>query len=66
MSRMLIQGGVVLTLSNDPPHSQQGDVLIDGDRIVAIENAIEAEDVLRIDGAGCVVMPGLVNGHLHC
>ena len=66
MAKILIQGGIVLTLSNDFPHWQQGDVLVDGDRIVAIGNAIEAEDVSRIEGAGCVVMPGLVNAHLHC
>jgi len=66
MAKTLIQNGTVLTLLNCSPCWQQGDVLVDGDRIVAIGNEIEAEDVSRIDATGCVVMPGLVNAHLHC
>jgi len=66
MAKILIQGGIVLTLSNNSPHWQHDDVLVDGDRIVAIGNEIEDEEALRIDATGCVVMPGLVNAHLHC
>ena len=66
MAKTLFRNGIVLTLSNSSPRWQQGDVLVDGDRIVAIGNEIEAEDVSYIDATGCVVMPGLVNAHLHC
>jgi 5-methylthioadenosine/S-adenosylhomocysteine deaminase len=66
MAKILIQGGTILGFSDDSPHWQRGDVLVAGDRIIAIETQIEAEDASRIDGTGCVVMPGLVDAHLHC
>jgi len=66
MAKTLIRGGIVLTLSDSFPRWQRGDVLVDEDRIVAIGTEIEAEGASRIDGTGCVVMPGLVNAHLHC
>jgi cytosine/adenosine deaminase-related metal-dependent hydrolase len=52
----------------DPSHPdlEQGDVLIENDRIVAIGRNLSAEGAIRVDASGLVVMPGLVNAHLHC
>jgi 5-methylthioadenosine/S-adenosylhomocysteine deaminase len=43
-----------------------GDLLIEGDRIADIGTGLEApEGAQVIDGAGKLVMPGLMNSHLH-
>ena len=61
--RILIQGGHVL----DPHTGKDGvyDVLIEGERIVAVkENITESTDRV-IDAKGCYVMPGFIDLHVH-
>jgi cytosine/adenosine deaminase-related metal-dependent hydrolase len=63
---MLIHDGFIITLSAGTPNLRQGDVLIEEERIIAIGQNLEANCASRIDATGFVVMPGLVNAHLHC
>ncbi|MDQ4097866.1 MAG: hypothetical protein M3144_08375 [Actinomycetota bacterium] len=45
-----------------------GDIVIRDDRIVAVgvgAGADAPEDALRIDASDAVVIPGLVDGHVH-
>jgi 5-methylthioadenosine/S-adenosylhomocysteine deaminase len=66
MSRMLIKGGCVVTMDARIGELPQGDVLVENGRIAAVAPQIETPagaDV--IDAAGMIVMPGLINGHLH-
>lgn len=66
MARTLIKGGNVLTLDPNIPDSAQGDVLVENGRIVAVGPSIAADDVAEtIDAKGMIVMPGLVNAHIH-
>ncbi len=62
--RTLIRGATVITLDaqGDLP---RGDVLVTGDRITEIAPAIAADDAQVVDAAGCIVIPGLVNAHMH-
>ena len=46
-------------------HPISGDVLIEGDRIVAVGDAGDPQADTIIDGRGKLVMPGLVNSHMH-
>jgi cytosine/adenosine deaminase-related metal-dependent hydrolase len=63
---MLIKGGCVVTMDPGLGELPQGDVLIDNGRIVAIAPRLDAPDGGEtIDAAGMIVMPGLINGHLH-
>lgn len=65
MSKTLIKNGTVLTLQ---PGStpQMADILVEGERIAAIGPDLEpADDMTVIDAAGMIVMPGLVNAHIH-
>jgi cytosine/adenosine deaminase-related metal-dependent hydrolase len=63
---MLIKGGCVVTMDPQLGELPQGDVLIENGRIAAIAPRIEAPDGAEvIDAAGMIVMPGLINGHLH-
>jgi cytosine/adenosine deaminase-related metal-dependent hydrolase len=66
MSRFLIHDGFILTLSATAPNLQQGDILIENERISAIGPNLKSPTASRIEASGCVVMPGLVNAHLHC
>ncbi len=60
---ILIKNGHVL----DPLTKQDGvcDVLIDGDRIIKISEKIEEEADQTINAAGCYVMPGFIDLHVH-
>jgi cytosine deaminase len=41
------------------------DVAIEGDRVAAVEASIAGDAGREHDGAGCLLSPGFVNGHLH-
>lgn len=64
MSNTLIRGATIVTMDSqgDLP---QGDLLVRGDRIAAIAPAIEAEDAEPVDATGFILIPGLVNAHMH-
>jgi cytosine/adenosine deaminase-related metal-dependent hydrolase len=63
MSKVLIRNGVVAASKNTvlPGH----DVLIDGERIVSIAPNISAPGAEEIDATGAIVMPGMVDTHIH-
>jgi 5-methylthioadenosine/S-adenosylhomocysteine deaminase len=66
MSHLLIKGGCVVTMDAGVGDLARGDVLIEGDRIAAIGPSLTAPPGAEtIDAAGMIVMPGLVNAHLH-
>ncbi|BBZ09949.1 cytosine deaminase [Mycobacterium branderi] len=47
------------------PDAERVDVLIEGNRIVEIGEQIERPDVETVDLTGRVIIPGLINAHLH-
>lgn len=61
--KILITNGRVL----DPAHGIDGnfDVLIENDCISKVAVGIEASDAERIDAKGCLVVPGLIDIHVH-
>ncbi len=62
--RTLIRGATVITLDaqGDLP---RGDVLVTGDTITEIAPALHVDDAQVVDATGCIVIPGLVNAHMH-
>ena len=62
--RTLIRGGTVITMDLQGDLSQ-GDVLVSDDRIAEIAPRIPADDARVVDATGCIVIPGLVNAHMH-
>ena len=64
LKRILIRGATIVTLDRigDLP---KGDLLIDDDTIVAIDSQINVADAQLIDAGGCIMIPGLVNAHMH-
>ena len=62
---LVISGGTVI----DPGAGVRGalDVLIDGDRVAEVGEhiAAHAKPSERIDATGCLVVPGLIDMHVH-
>lgn len=66
MGRILIQGGLVLSMASEEPDVKVKDVLINGSTISQIDDNIPADGVDKVINAQSkVVMPGLVNCHNH-
>ena len=63
--RTLIRGGLVLTIDPVIGDLAQGDVLIEGDRIVDVGRDLAVDDAEVIDASGMIVMPGFVDSHRH-
>ena len=69
MHAVLISGGNVIDGTGSQPQPNT-DVLIEGDRIVAVGKNLVVEksserEVRRIDATGLTVMPGLIDAHTH-
>ncbi|MBF6174957.1 amidohydrolase family protein [Nocardia blacklockiae] len=65
MSRILLRGAKVVTMAPHRADAEDIDILIDGDRIAEIGSRLRADDVETVDLSGRIVIPGLVNAHLH-
>jgi len=65
MSRILIKGGSVITMDPTIKDLPRGDVLVEDGRIAAVRPSIAADDAEVIDASRMIVLPGLVNAHVH-
>lgn len=63
--KTLIRNGTVLSMDPSIGDLVRGDVLIEGERIVAVKPRIEADDATVIEAEGMIVLPGLVQAHIH-
>ena len=62
--KLLITGGEVVTM--DPAiDNGRFDVLVEDERIVAVGANVQAHGAQLLDATGCIVIPGLVNAHMH-
>jgi cytosine/adenosine deaminase-related metal-dependent hydrolase len=62
--RTLIKGATIITMDaqGDLP---QGDILVTGDKLTDIAPVIHADDAQIVDASGFIIIPGLVNAHMH-
>jgi 5-methylthioadenosine/S-adenosylhomocysteine deaminase len=63
--RILLRGGVVLSLDPNVGDLEKGDVLIDGKTIAQVAPNISASDAEVVDCSGTIVMPGFITTHHH-
>ena len=63
--RILLRGGVVLTLDAKVGDFEKADVLIDGKTIAQVAPDISAGDAEVVDCSGTIVMPGFITTHHH-
>jgi cytosine/adenosine deaminase-related metal-dependent hydrolase len=61
----MLRGAQVITMSPGRPDAERVDILIDDDRIGAIGETVGTPDAETVDLSGRIVMPGLINAHLH-
>ena len=63
--RILLRGGVVLSLDPRVGDFEKADVLIDGKLIADVAPSVSAGDALVVDCSGTIVMPGFITTHHH-
>jgi cytosine/adenosine deaminase-related metal-dependent hydrolase len=63
-NRMLLKGGMVLTLDRKLGDFESADVLVEGKKIAAIQPNLKA-DAQIIDASNTIVMPGFIDTHHH-
>lgn len=64
MTRTLFQGATIITMDRQGV-LPQADLLVEHDTIAEIAPNIHADDAQRIDAKGCILIPGLINAHMH-
>jgi len=65
MRRLLIQDATVITMDSQEGDLRPGSILIEDERIAAVGARIHAVDAEILDGRSFIVIPGLVNAHMH-
>ena len=69
MGSLLISNGTILTVDKDRRVLRNGSVLVQDDRITYIGNPSDAKKIAQaefeIDAGGMLVLPGLVDTHIH-
>ena len=63
--RKVIKGGTILTLDPNLGDFTAGDVVIEGEKIIAVGPGQANGEVDVIDATGMIVMPGFVDTHRH-
>ncbi|HTQ21552.1 MAG TPA: amidohydrolase family protein [Mycobacterium sp.] len=61
----MLRGAQVVTMSPDRPDAESIDILVDGDCIADIGNRLDSPGAEAVDLSGRIIIPGLVNAHLH-
>jgi len=65
LHRIHIRNAVVLTMDDTLGAFRNADILVVGDKIAAVGVGLVVDDAEVLDGSGHIVIPGLVNGHMH-
>ncbi|WP_027555426.1 amidohydrolase family protein [Bradyrhizobium sp. Cp5.3] len=69
MTRTLIKSAVVISMDDAIGDLRTGDVLVEGNRILDVRPSIDvgggAADIEIVDGTGRILIPGLINAHMH-
>jgi 5-methylthioadenosine/S-adenosylhomocysteine deaminase len=63
--RVLLKGGIVLTMDPALGDFEKADVLIEGSKIAEVWPEISAGDATVVDATDMIVMPGFVDTHHH-
>jgi len=65
MSRKIIKGATLVTMDDALGNFSEADVLIDDALIMAVGRDLPGNGAEIIDGRGRIVIPGLINAHMH-
>jgi 5-methylthioadenosine/S-adenosylhomocysteine deaminase len=63
---LVFRGATVLTMNDAHSVEHDADVLVDGERIVAVGAGLDVPaDAVEIDASGGILMPGMIDTHRH-
>lgn len=65
MKKILIKGAQVISMATGRPDSEHVDLLIERGRIASIGADLEDQGAEIVDASGKIVIPGLINAHMH-
>jgi cytosine/adenosine deaminase-related metal-dependent hydrolase len=69
MRRTLIKSATIVSMDAQLGDLDSGDLLVEGDRIIEVRPHIDlgsgAAEAEVVDGTGRIVIPGLINAHMH-
>lgn len=65
MKRTLIKNGTIVTVDPQLGDIAGGDILIEGEKIAGVGHNLAAGDAEIVDASRMIVIPGLVNSHIH-
>lgn len=65
MSRTIIKGGSIVSMDPKIKDLPKGDVLVENGAIAAVAPSLAADGAETIDATGMIVLPGLINAHVH-
>lgn len=65
MSKILIKNGIIISMDPEIGDLDKGCILIENGTITRVARSIKSAGAKEIDATGMIVMPGLVNTHLH-
>ena len=65
MKRVLVKCGWLVTMDREIGDFRGGELMFEGETIVAVGRHLDATADEVIDATGMIVMPGLVNAHMH-
>ncbi|MET4921969.1 amidohydrolase family protein [Streptomyces sp. PSRA5] len=63
--RILFTGATIVTMDPELGTLERGDLLVEGDTIVAVGPGLSAEGAVTVDATGTILAPGLVDTHRH-
>jgi cytosine/adenosine deaminase-related metal-dependent hydrolase len=65
MRRLLIRDATVITMDPRLGDLRPGSILVEDERVVTVAEQIHVGDAEIVDGRSFIVIPGLVNAHMH-
>jgi len=65
MARTLIKNATVISVDPAIGEIHGGDILVDGKKILEVGRNISADSAKVLDASNMIVIPGLVNAHIH-
>tara|TARA_A100001011_G_scaffold32796_1_gene31480 strand:- start:18539 stop:19888 length:1350 start_codon:yes stop_codon:yes gene_type:complete len=65
MKKILLKGGCLVTMDKTIGQLNIGDLLIENNKITDVAAQINTDDAKIIDAQGMIVMPGIVDSHIH-